>query len=198
MSEESLAPKSHPPSALPERDYDRIYATLTETAQGRSFLEEHARRIRPTSLEASLIAIERIQAAIGAEGGGERPDVLLEMAEMAQAIVQLRAELGSSQLPGAAPLGATEELDSIVEATERATSNILAATEQVQEIAWTLRESGANNALCDLLNNQATDIYTACGFQDVTGQRTRKLIQVLHYLEERINATVAERVEQSQ
>ena len=198
MSEESLAHKSQPPSALPDADYDRIYATLTETAQGRSFLEEHARRIRPTSLEASLIAIERIQAAIRAESGGERTDVLLEMAEMAQAIVQLRAEIGSSQLPGATPLGATEELDSIVQTTEQATSNILAATEQVQEIAWTLRESGANNALCDLLDNQASDIYTACGFQDVTGQRTRKLIQVLHYLEERINATVAERVEQSE
>src|SRR5690349_18441481 len=152
MSEESLAHKNPPPSALPDADYDRIYATLTETAQGRSFLEEHARRIRPTSLEASLIAIERIQAAIRAEGGGERTDVLLEMAEMAQAIVQLRAELGGSQLPGAAPLGATEELGSIVEATEHATSNILAAAEKVQEIAWTLRESGANNALCDLLD----------------------------------------------
>jgi chemotaxis regulatin CheY-phosphate phosphatase CheZ len=198
MSEESLAHKSQPPSALPDADYDRIYATLTETAQGRGFLEEHARRIRPTSLEASLIAIERIQAAIRADSGGERTDVLLEMAEMAQAIVQLRAELGSSQLPGAAPLGATEELDSIVHATENATSKILAAAEQVQEIAWTLRESGANNALCDLLHTQATDIYTACGFQDLTGQRTRKVIQVLHWLEQRINATVAGRAEKSQ
>jgi chemotaxis regulatin CheY-phosphate phosphatase CheZ len=198
MSEESLAHKNQPPSALPDADYDRIYATLTETAQGRGFLEEHARRIRPTSLEASLIAIERIQAAIRADSGGERTDVLLEMAEMAQAIVQLRAELSSSQLPGAAPLGATEELDSIVQATENATSKILAAAEQVQEIAWTLRESGANNALCDLLHTQATDIYTACGFQDLTGQRTRKVIQVLNYLEERINATVAARAEKSE
>src|SRR5262249_26244763 len=80
---------------------------------------------------------------------------------------------------------------SIVGMTESATSRILAATERMQELAWTLRESGANNALCDHLDEQATEIYTACTFQDLTGQRTRKVIEVLRYLEQRINATVA-------
>ena len=54
-----------------------------------------------------------------------------------------------------------------------------------------MRESGSIEALCDELDAQATEIYTACSFQDLTGLRTRKLIQVLRYLEERINALVA-------
>ncbi len=86
-----------------------------------------------------------------------------------------------------------EELDAIVHMTESATSRILSATELMQEIAWTLRESGANNALCDHLDEQAMEIYTACSFQDLTGQRTRKVIEVLRYLEERINAAVTPR-----
>src|SRR4029077_2084479 len=35
-----------------------------------------------------------------------------------------------------------------------------------------------------------TAVYTACSFQDLTGQRTRKVIQVLRYLEGRINAMI--------
>src|SRR5262249_10262256 len=85
---------------------------------------------------------------------------------------------------------ASEELDSIVQATESATSDILAAAEQVQEIAWTLREQGVEGEVCDLLDVKATDIYTACSFQDLTGQRTNKIIQALSYLERRINAMI--------
>src|SRR5262249_54811599 len=85
---------------------------------------------------------------------------------------------------------ATEELDSIVHATEGATSDILAAAEQVQEVAWTLREQGVETEFCDLLDGRATDIYTACSFQDLTGQRTQKVINVLRYLEGRINAMI--------
>jgi hypothetical protein len=41
---------------------------------------------------------------------------------------------------------------------------------------------------CDRLDGYATEIYTACSFQDLTGQRTRKIIHVLRYLEARIQA----------
>src|SRR5262249_56337643 len=43
---------------------------------------------------------------------------------------------------------------------------------------------------CDLLDGRATDIYTACSFQDLTGQRTQKVINVLRYLEGRITAMI--------
>ena len=72
---------------------------------------------------------------------------------------------------------ATEELDNVVEATEQATSEILQAAEEIQEVAWTLREKGAEAELCDTLDQRATDIYTACSFQDITGQRTAKVVQ---------------------
>src|SRR5262249_43542650 len=73
---------------------------------------------------------------------------------------------------------------------ERATSDILAAAERIQEIAWTLRERGADSAICDALDQRATDIYSACSFQDLTGQRTRKVVDVLQFLEDRIRAMI--------
>src|SRR5436305_340290 len=85
---------------------------------------------------------------------------------------------------------ASVELDSVVQATEAATSDILACAEHIQEMAWTMREQGVDGAVCDLLDAKATEVYTACSFQDLTGQRTRKVIGVLRYLEDRINAMI--------
>ena len=50
---------------------------------------------------------------------------------------------------------------------------------------------GFDAGVCDLLDTKATDVYTACSFQDLTGQRTQKVIQVLRYLEGRINAMIS-------
>ena len=103
MSEESLANKSQPPSALPETEYDIIHATVSETAQGRRFLQEYARRCRPSETEATLATIERMQAAIRHGGTSERLELLLEIADMAQAIVRLRAEIVAMKPPGGGP-----------------------------------------------------------------------------------------------
>jgi hypothetical protein len=112
---------------------------------------------------------------------------------MAKAIARTKAEIATIK-PDSDHHGkfgeATEELDSIVGATEAATSDILAAAEQIQEVAWTLREQGLEPEVCDFVDARATDIYTACSFQDLTGQRTRKVIQVMRYLEDRINAMI--------
>ena len=53
-----------------------------------------------------------------------------------------------------------------------------------------MREQGLEAEVCDLLDAKATEVYTACSFQDLTGQRTRKVIGVLRYLEGRINAMI--------
>jgi hypothetical protein len=44
--------------------------------------------------------------------------------------------------------------------------------------------------LCDMLDMRATDIYTACSFQDITGQRSEKVVKALRFIEQRINAMI--------
>jgi chemotaxis regulatin CheY-phosphate phosphatase CheZ len=78
----------------------------------------------------------------------------------------------------------------VVSATEHATSDILQAAEDVQEVAWTLREKGVEADACEALDRRATDIYTACSFQDITGQRMEKVVKVLHFIEQRLNAMI--------
>ena len=36
-----------------------------------------------------------------------------------------------------------------------------------------------------------SNIFTACSFQDLTGQRTSKVINALRYIEQRVNAMIA-------
>jgi len=179
---------------LTEADYEAIADAVMETNRGRWFLAEYARRNRHADTTMLLAAIERMEATIRVERAAESVDrIRFDLIEMANAIARTKAEIAAIK-PDADHHGkfgeATEELDSIVSTTEAATSDILAAAERIQEIAWTLREQGLEAEVCDLIDARATEIYTACSFQDVTGQRSRKLIQGLRYLEGRINAMI--------
>jgi chemotaxis regulatin CheY-phosphate phosphatase CheZ len=179
---------------LSEADYDMIESAVLETTRGRWFLAEYARRNRHADTTMLLGAIERLEASLRGEATPRLVDRLrFDLVEMANSIVRTKAEIATIK-PDADQHGkfgeATEELDSIVQATETATSEILAAAEQVQEIAWTLREQGLDPMVCDTLDARATEIYTACSFQDLTGQRTSKVIEVMRYLEGRINAMI--------
>jgi chemotaxis protein CheZ len=185
-----------PPALMPlsEADYDAIQDAVMETMRGRWFLAEYARRNRHADTKVLLAALDRIETSI-TSGRPAEPDsrIRVDIVEMSQAIARTKAEIAAIK-PDSEHHGkfgeATEELDSIVLATESATSQILAAAEQIQETAWTLREQGLDPTTCDLIDARATDLYTACSFQDLTGQRTRKIIQVLRYLEGRINAMI--------
>src|SRR5690242_9844045 len=182
------------PVSLSEADYEAIEGAVMETARGRWFLAEYARRNRNADTTMLLKALDRIEAAMGAKRSVEPVDrIRFDLVEMSKAISRTKAEIASIK-PDADHHGkfgeASEELDSVVQATESATSDILACAERIQEMAWTLREQGVESEVCDLLDANATEVYTACSFQDITGQRTRKVIQVLRYLEERINAMI--------
>jgi chemotaxis protein CheZ len=179
---------------LTQADYDLIEAAVMETARGRWFLAEYARRNRHSDTMTLLGAIDRLETAIRGEATAQSIDrIRFDLFEMAKAIARTKAEIAAIKpdIEDAGKFGeVTAELDSVVQATEAATSDILAAAEQVQEMTWTLREQGIDPQACDLINAKATDIYTACAFQDLTGQRTGKVIQALRYLEGRINAMI--------
>lgn len=179
-----------------QQEYDAILAAVMETPRGRWFIEEFTRRNRTADTDKLLSAIEAIgNVAQAATAPTQTVDVLrLELQEMSASIQQTRSEIAAIKPTDGGNnriMSATGELDAIVTATERATSEILAAAERTQEIAEKLKEQGANEDLCDELEAHATAIFMACSFQDITGQRTTKVVQVLHYLEHRVNSMIS-------
>jgi len=61
MAEDSFALSIIASPSPGQDDYDVIYATVMESARGRRFLEEYARRNRNTDTDRLLAAIERIE-----------------------------------------------------------------------------------------------------------------------------------------
>ncbi|MGV7032402.1 hypothetical protein [Methylobacterium symbioticum] len=174
--------------------YDVIAAAMNESERGRWFLEEHARRSRGPDTVTLLDAIGRIESAITAQRGPEDVGHLRgSLLDMANAISRTKAEIAAISAPeqDQSRLGvASEALDAIVRTTERATSDILGAAEEVQETAWTLRERGVDADVCDRLDRHATQIYTACSFQDLTAQRISRIVNTLRYLEDRLASMI--------
>ncbi|KQP75008.1 hypothetical protein ASF60_07610 [Methylobacterium sp. Leaf113] len=176
-------------------EYDRIEAAMTESERGRWFLDAYLRRNRTSDTGILLDAIARLEAAVTSDRdtsqiGRVRGDLM----DMAHAIARTKAEIAAIKSPDqdqSSLGGASAALDAIVRSTERATSDILSAAENVQETAWNLRESGSDAAACDELDRRATAIYTACSFQDLTAQRIARVIHTLRYLEERLAAMMA-------
>lgn len=87
---------------------------------------------------------------------------------------------------------AADELDAIVQATEKATGDIMDATEIVDGVAADLAAApgGAADA-SQALSDATTRIYEACSFQDITGQRITKVVRMLKSIEVRVDALVS-------
>src|SRR4051812_44082660 len=132
------------PAPISEADYEAIEAAVMETARGRWFLAEYARRNRHADTTMLLRALDRIEAVVRGERSVESVDrIRFDLVEMSKAIARTKTEIAAMK-PDPDHHGkfgeATEELASVVQAREAATSDILACAERIQEIAWTLRE----------------------------------------------------------
>lgn len=183
----------HPVPASLQADYEAIEAAVMETEKGRWFLAEYAKRHRAADTDAVLTAISGLERLMRRE---RRPDIdriRLDIGEMKEAIERTKLEIAQIKTDHTASSRfdkASNELDAIVSQTEQATSEILGAAEKIQEHVWTMREAGVDEALCEEVEALTTTIYMACSFQDLTGQRTQKVVHVLRYLETRIDAMI--------
>ncbi|MFT5539698.1 MAG: chemotaxis protein CheZ [Alphaproteobacteria bacterium] len=67
-----------------------------------------------------------------------------------------------------------DQMDAIVKATETATTTIMEAMENSESAVDKLREQledADQIALLDKITDSANNVYEACSFQDITGQR---------------------------
>jgi chemotaxis regulatin CheY-phosphate phosphatase CheZ len=149
---------------------------------------------------------ERLHAEVarlsGMQASSEPQTELLslrdELRGMAELIAETRTEVAGllpACLPHARISSASDELDAVVDATERAAVEIMTAAEHAQESAQRLRAmpglSPEALADVDVIENATLDIFMACSFQDLTGQRIRKVVQALTYIEKRVLSLTA-------
>ncbi len=82
----------------------------------------------------------------------------------------------------------SNELDAVVAGTEGATETILASAEAIDERAGILsaKLKGDDQGLANDIQDNIVQIFEACNFQDLTGQRISKVVGTLRFVEERI------------
>lgn len=167
---------------LSEIDYDAIAAAVMETARGRWFLTEYARRNRQADTEIVLTAIGRLERLCNP------PAMTLEPShgfpEAARAIAELREDLDRA---GVGRDGPSSRLSSRI---HESASTVLHAAEAIQEIAWTLREAGAEGDLCDKLDRRATEIYSATAMIEAGADQIEKMADTVAMLDSSLRAVV--------
>ncbi len=78
---------------------------------------------------------------------------------------------------------ATDELEAVVGATEKATESIFEAVEKIEELT-----EGMDTEVSTKVVAAVTEVYEACSFQDITGQRITKVVNALKHIEAKVEA----------
>jgi len=86
-------------------------------------------------------------------------------------------DLESAKIPRAGM-----ELDAIVQHTETATNTIMECAETIMNA-----DTGDEEAYKATVQDNIVQIFEACSFQDITGQRISKVVQTLSHVEQRLN-----------
>ena len=186
---------------LSEEEYLDIEEALASNARGRSFLRMRDQRARMVSMNEMRKLVRELRDSVKAsnESSGEKRDeahiriLREELREMSAYIHQTRREIAALRPSDAGSnriMAATGELDAIVSATERATSEILNGVERIQQLTLKLPKTSEVAPIVDEIQAQVTEVLTACSFQDITGQRTTKVVNTLRYLEQRVNSMI--------
>jgi chemotaxis regulatin CheY-phosphate phosphatase CheZ len=190
---------------LTEEEYLDIEEALAINARGRTFLRMRDQRSRVVAVSEMRKLVREIKEGLqkpapveaeAAPAGGVRDEAHIrilreELREMSAYIHQTRREIAALRPRDAGAnriMAASGELEGIVDATERATTEILTGVERIQALAMKLPKNGEVAPIAEEIQTQVCGVLTACSFQDITGQRTTKVVNTLRYIEQRVNS----------
>jgi hypothetical protein len=132
-----------------EEDYEAISEAFMETARGRWFLGEYAKRNRNADTHMVLDAVARIEQSLTAQ---KQPPV---EDKLPAALAAIRTVLAEARNAASA---AMEGL-----ALEQNLAPVLKGARIMKEISWRWREIGADGRICDLIDQQVAAIESSCG-----------------------------------
>jgi hypothetical protein len=169
----ALSPISARASLPSEEDYEAIREAFMETSRGRWFLGEYARRNRNADTRMVLDAVARIEESLAAQRQPAPENGL------AEALAAIRGALEEAKA------AASAALDSL--ALEENLAPVRKGARVIREIAWRLREIGADGRICDLIDSQLSIIQAGCAQISSAGPRAA-LSAAFDVIDQRIEA----------
>jgi chemotaxis protein CheZ len=118
-----------------------------------------------------------------------------ELQELSEVIMETRREIASlqSNASGKKLNAMSDQLDAVVLDTEEATNAILEAVETIETQNESLElnaSTTAENEISETIGGAVMQIYEACNFQDISGQRISKVVSTLNFVEERVKKMI--------
>ena len=144
----ALSPISARAAQPSEEDYDAISEAFMETARGRWFLGEYAKRNRNADTRMVLDAVARVEQCLAAQKS-EPPDNGL-----AEALTAIGSAVEQARTATSAALDRF--------ALEAALAPLRKGIRVIREISWRWREIGADGRICDLIDSQTGAIEAGC------------------------------------
>jgi hypothetical protein len=140
----ALSPISARASLPSEADYDAIREAFMETSRGRWFLAEYTKRNRNADTGMVLEAVTRMEANLAAQK--QAPTIVGLIASLGA----IRSAIRDAKVTAAEAMPRVDDDETLSAARNGARI--------IREIAWTLRECGADVRICDLLDTQVQAI----------------------------------------
>ncbi len=157
----ALSPISARAASPTDADFEAIREAFLETARGRWFLDEYTRRNRNADTAMVLEAVARIESSLAAQKEEQQRQALSEPPpveppsnELPEAMAAVRAIVAAARASAASVVAGP--------AVEEALAPSRKCARVIREIAWGLRESGADGRICTLLDSQVDAINAAC------------------------------------
>ncbi|MCK1287718.1 hypothetical protein IVB41_27825 [Bradyrhizobium sp. 44] len=173
----ALSPMSARAAEPNEQDYDAIREAFMETARGRWFLGEYAKRNRNADTRMVLDAVAKIEETLAAQ----RQPVVED--RLPEALVAIRHAMREAETIAIAAFDPG--------AIEASLAPIPRGLRIIKEISWRWREIGADGRICDLIDSQLASIEAACA-QVLTIDPRADLKAAFDLLKERIDQTDAD------
>ncbi|MDH2344258.1 hypothetical protein [Bradyrhizobium sp. SSUT77] len=170
----ALSPMSARAAEPNEQDYDAIREAFMETARGRWFLGEYAKRNRNADTRMVLDAVAKIEETLAAQ----RQPVVED--RLPEALVAIRHAIREAETIAIAAFDPA--------AIEASLAPIPRGLRIIREISWRWREIGADGRICDLIDSQLASIEAACAQVSTIDPRA-DLKAAFDLLKERIDQT---------
>ncbi|MCP3477165.1 hypothetical protein NLM33_44205 [Bradyrhizobium sp. CCGUVB1N3] len=154
----ALSPMSARAAEPNEQDYDAIREAFMETARGRWFLGEYAKRNRNADTRMVLDAVAKIEETLAAQ----RHPVVED--RLPDALVAIRRAIREAETIAIAAVDPA--------LLETSLGPIHRGVRIIKEISWRWREIGADGRICDLIDSQLAAIEAACGQTSTIDPRT--------------------------
>lgn len=153
----ALSPVPARAAAPADAEFEAIREAFQETARGRWFLDEYTRRNRNADTAMVLEAVTRIEQALAAQKDDpQKPQPPAEppVSARPEALAVVGAIVAAARDDAVAALAGPTMDEALAPARKCA--------RVIREIAWGLRESGADGRICTLLETQVDAINAAC------------------------------------